>query len=319
MHMNILMRGWVALPAKPFVFGYLALYALTLGVLARYAGFDPGDALGVFCTLGVLFTFLAWLFTRKHRAASPSLRQPGVEMAVVSAYLLVFAIGVLGYGFTWLKQDFTDPRDHTLAVMVTKLLTMVLIPALLLRGLGHPSRDTLRFDFRWKQHGLALLGLGFLLLLFQAFAGQGLHELSGLHPSVGTLLLGVPLCFVYLCIDTGLTEEYLFRVVLQTRLSAWLKSETAGVVVMSVLFGLAHAPGYYLRGSFAAEGVSSSATLLLSLGYPIVITSVVGFMFGLLWARTRSLGLIVMLHAVTDLLPNLADFLRTWSGSPLGQ
>jgi len=232
----------------------------------------------------------------------------------VLAYLLVFTFVVLGYGFTWLKQDFADPRSHDLMVTLTKLVSMVLIPALLLKAFGYRLRDTLRPNFQWKRHGLTLLGLGLLLLLFQAFAGQGLQQLSALHPSPGTLLLGVPLCFVYLCVDTGLTEEYLFRVVLQTRLSAWFKSETAGVVVMSVLFGLAHAPGYYLRGSFAAEGMGTNATLLLSVGYTIVITSVVGFMFGLLWARTRSLGLIVMLHAITDLLPNLTDFIHTWMG-----
>ena len=314
MYMNIAQKGWDSIPAKPYVFGYLALYGLTLWVLARYVGFDPGDAIGVFLTLGLGFTFLAWLFTLKSRAEAPVLRRPGVEMGAVFAYLVIFAFGFLGYGFSWLKQEFTDPRAHDLAVMLAKLIAMVLIPALLLKRLGHPLRETLKLNFRWKQHGLVLLGLGLLMLLFQAFGGQGLHRLSALNPSTASLLWGVPLCFLYLCIDTGLTEEYLFRVVLQTRLSAWLKSETAGVVVMALLFGLAHAPGYYLRGAFAADGMSGSQTLLLSVGYTVVITSVVGFMFGMLWARTRSLALIVMLHALTDLIPNLAEFIQTWSG-----
>lgn len=314
--MNLIQKGWGAIPAKRYIAGYLILYALTLWVLARFAGFDPGDALGVFATLGVGFTFLAWLFTLKSRAEAPQIHRPGLEMGVVFAYLLLFAFGVLGYGFSWLKQAFTDPRSHDLAVMLAKLVTMVLIPALLLKGLGHPLRETLKPNFRWRRHGLVLLGLGALMLLFQAFGGQGLQRLTASHASAGSLLWGVPLCFIYLCIDTGLTEEYLFRVVLQTRLSAWLKSETAGVVVMALLFGLAHAPGYYLRGAFAADGMSSGATLLLSVGYTVVVTSVVGFMFGLLWARTRSLALIVMLHAITDLIPNLAEFIQTWSGIP---
>lgn len=314
--MNVIQKGWAAVPAKRYIAGYLILYALTLWVLARYAGFEPGDALGVFATLGVVFTFLAWLFTRKSRAEAPRIARPGLEMGVVLAYLLLFAFGFLGYGLSWLKQEFADPRTHDVAVSVAKLVSMVLIPALLLKGLGHPLRETLRPNFHWRQHGLTLLGLGLLMMLFQAFGGQGLHRLSALHPSTGSLLLGVPLCFVYLCIDTGVTEEYLFRVVLQTRLSAWLRSETAGVVVMALLFGLAHAPGYYLRGAFAADGMSTGATLLLSVGYTVVVTSVVGFMFGLLWARTRSLALIVMLHALTDLIPNLAEFIQTWSGMP---
>jgi len=35
--------------------------------------------------------------------------------------------------------------------------------------------------------------------------------------------------------------------------------------------------------------------------------------FGVLWWRTRSFALVVLLHAWMDLLPNLADFIRTWS------
>lgn len=302
------------IPAKPYIAGYLALYFLTLWVLARYAGFDPGDAIGVFLTLGVGFTFLAWLFTLKSRAEAPVIQRPGLEMGAVFLYLLIFAFGFLGYGLSWLKQAFTDPRSHDLAVMVAKLITMVLLPALLLKYLGHPLRETLRLNLQWKRLALPLLGLGLLMLLFQAFGGQGLQRLSALHAPTSSLLWSVPLCFLYLCVDTGLTEEYLFRVVLQTRLSAWLKSETAGVVVMALLFGLAHAPGYYLRGAFAADGMSTGQTLLLSVGYTVVITSVVGFMFGILWARTRSLALIVMLHALTDLIPNLSDFIQTWSG-----
>lgn len=310
--MNRLSLLYGRIPAKPFVFGYLALYALTLWVLAHYAGFAPGDALGVFATLGVAFTFLAWVATRGQYAKTPWIDRPGVEMGAVLAYLLLFAFGVLGYGFTWLKLTFTDPRAHDVTVMVAKLITMVLIPALLLRSLGHPLQETLKPNFRWRHHGPVLLGLGALMLLFQAFGGQGLQRLMALHASTGMTLWALPLCFLYLCIDTGLTEEYLFRVVLQTRLAAWLKSETAGVVVMALLFGLAHAPGYYLRGAFAADGMSTGQTLLLSVGYTVVITSVVGFMFGMLWVRTRSLALLVVLHALTDLIPNLSDFIQTW-------
>jgi hypothetical protein len=50
----------------------------------------------------------------------------------------------------------------------------------------------------------------------------------------------------------------------------------------------------------------------MSVGYAVVVTSVVSFLFGLLWARTRSLVLVALLHAMTDLLPNLAAFIRSW-------
>jgi membrane protease YdiL (CAAX protease family) len=50
------------------------------------------------------------------------------------------------------------------------------------------------------------------------------------------------------------------------------------------------------------------------MAYAIVVVSPIGFMFGVLWTRTRSLGLVVLLHGFTDVVPNLAPFARTWFG-----
>jgi membrane protease YdiL (CAAX protease family) len=83
---------------------------------------------------------------------------------------------------------------------------------------------------------------------------------------------------------------------------------------MAVLFGLAHAPGYVLRGGHAAEGMAIAPDPLAAMAYAIVVVSPIGFMFGVLWTRTRSLGLVVLLHGFTDVVPNLAPFARTWFG-----
>jgi hypothetical protein len=37
-------------------------------------------------------------------------------------------------------------------------------------------------------------------------------------------------------------------------------------------------------------------------------------MFGVLWARTRSLLLVVLLHGWADTIPNLAPLVQTWLG-----
>ena len=42
------------------------------------------------------------------------------------------------------------------------------------------------------------------------------------------------------------------------------------------------------------------------------IIAVYCLMFGVLWARTRSLALVVLVHGFTDLIPNLAPFVKTW-------
>jgi len=101
-------------------------------------------------------------------------------------------------------------------------------------------------------------------------------------------------------------------VLLQTRLTAMLKSEIAGIVLASLLFGLVHAPGFYRRTAMTQEGLSTHPALWMAVGYSIVITSVAGFVFGVLWSRTRNFLLLVVVHAAADLLPNLVPTLHAF-------
>lgn len=172
--------------------------------------------------------------------------------------------------------------------------------------------DLLRWNLNLRKLVWPLLAMMVLVVAFQLIFGQALPRLHALHPGIGTLLFFLPVCFLYQALDAGLMEEFLFRVVVQTRFAALFRSETAGVIAMSVLFGLAHAPGYYLRAVDTSVGTHPS--VLIASGYGVVMISVFGFMFGLLWARTRSLGFVVLLHGAADWLPNLADFIQTWSG-----
>ena len=113
--------------------------------------------------------------------------------------------------------------------------------------------------------------------------------------------------------EAGLCEEFLFRAFLQTRLADALNSELAGVCLGALVFGLAHAPGLYLRGQALLEGADAHPTILWAIAYSVAIISPAGLLFGTLWSRTRSLGLVVVLHALTDLLPDLASFIQIWA------
>ena len=66
-----------------------------------------------------------------------------------------------------------------------------------------------------------------------------------------------------------------------------------------------HAPGLYLRRNLTQEGLPAHPSLLMAIGYSIVITSTAGFLFGVLWARTRNFAVIVVAHGMADLLPNI--------------
>jgi len=49
-----------------------------------------------------------------------------------------------------------------------------------------------------------------------------------------------------------------------------------------------------------------------AVAYAIVVLSVSGIFFGIVWARTRNLFAVMFIHAATDLLPNFKQFVSTW-------
>ena len=91
-----------------------------------------------------------------------------------------------------------------------------------------------------------------------------------------------------------------------------MDSEIGGIVIASVLFGLLHAPGLYLRTAGTQEALGANPSLLSAVGYSFVITSVAGFFLGTLWARTRNFAVVVLVHVATDLLPNLVPIVKAW-------
>ena len=97
-----------------------------------------------------------------------------------------------------------------------------------------------------------------------------------------------------------------------SRLRRGLEPNRKAGAAASVL--ASEAPGYVLRGGHVAEGMAIAPDPLTAAAYAVVVVSPIGFLFGVLWARTRSFGLVVLLHGFTDLVPNLASFARTWFG-----
>lgn len=294
------------------------IYALAFGVslwaLSTFPGFSLTEPLFAFGTLAVVFPLLAVALTRNARSEVSVIARPVSELSAILGYLAVFAVAVLGFGFSAINATWPEDPTQSFVKLAAKLLTMVALPVLLLRGFGHTTGETLALRWNWQRHGRALIGVGLALLAFQAIFGRGLQTLLALHLNPTTLLWAVPAAFVWIVFEAGLCEEVLFRVGLQTRLAAVLNSEFAAVCLASLVFGLAHAPGLYLRGAALMEGAGAHPTLLWSVAYSVAIISPAGFLLGTLWSRTRSLGLIVLLHALTDLLPGITQFYQSWNG-----
>ena len=105
-------------------------------------------------------------------------------------------------------------------------------------------------------------------------------------------LLWVLASWTWLSAEAGLCEEFLFRACLQSRLAAWL--EIAGRRHRVDLGHLRPRPlaGIYLRGGPGVDGWSTDPIQVAA--FTIATLSPLSVALGLLWARSRSLLLIVL-------------------------
>jgi membrane protease YdiL (CAAX protease family) len=77
---------------------------------------------------------------------------------------------------------------------------------------------------------------------------------------------------------------------------------------MALIFGLAHAPGFIFRHAGTVEGLGANPTALDAVAYSITTLAVSGVFFGVIWARTKNLFALMLIHAAGDLFPNLSEF-----------
>ena len=290
---------------------YVLTYGATLYAMVRLGGFEAGEALGVFAVLGLGFSVVAWLLTIGIQPLPYQVRQPRQETLALLIYLVPLA-AFIAYGFSAIHRWVPGEPADSLAILAVKLSVFVVIPGWMIAArFGYSVRQLAPISTKIS-HLLVFVGMAVALLAFQSIAGRGLRDIAGAHVSGDTLVFGMPLVFVWLMIEVGVVEEFFFRVLLQSRLAAAVRSELGGIVLASLLFGLVHAPGLYLRTNVTQEGLSAHPSLWMAVGYSIVITSVAGFFFGVLWARTRNFLLLILVHAAADLLPNTLPTLRAF-------
>jgi membrane protease YdiL (CAAX protease family) len=310
---NIFGNVWVLLG--------LAAYGVSLAILWPNKSFGHADAIIELLIFGVGFPILAWVTTLHARPLEITMRRSAGEMWLLFACLVGVilyllwgpALSELFIPLKWLAA----PRAKFLIVLARKLIVFVAIPFVLFRVI---------FGCRWRDFGVQLaglralatnhlpvvLGLSAVILIFQYFLGGGAAPLRHGEFRAGQLAIGLPLCFAWLFVEAGLVEEFFFRALLQTRLAAWFKSEVTGVALMALVFGLAHAPGFILRHAGLEEAIGANPSPADSIAYAIVVLSVGGIFFGIVWARTKNLFAVMFIHAATDLLPNLKEFVEIW-------
>jgi hypothetical protein len=206
---NLLKNWW-------FIFA-IALYLAALVVLSRQSEFSLSEALIELAIFGFAFPLLAWLTTRRAKRLAVDSHPTGTEMLVLAGYILVLAF-YLAFGLqaidSWLPPHWiASERIRFLVVLGKKLVVFVVLPVAIFGGGFRCSLRNFGFQssgFRelFRSHLPLVLISCCAILIFQYFLGGGAAPLREGKFSATELWFGLPLCLLWLIIETGLVEEF---------------------------------------------------------------------------------------------------------------
>lgn len=303
-----------------YFIAYVVLYMATLILLVTKEDMAMEEVTALLLIIGLLFCSVAYFLTR---SATPIFTDKSTQQRewILLSLLVLYFVGFITY-----YKELIDllplnmaahPQLEEVAKALMKLIFMCIIPLLGYRAIYQFSLSDWGLTVKTKdlfnrKSLLTLFIFMLIILLFQYVAGNGAKPIREGLLSTRQLAIGLPLCFIWLILEVGLVEEFFFRSLLQSRLSQLLKSQIGGIMVSALIFGLAHAPGIYLRGGGTIANLGADPSLLMSIGYSIVTLSVAGFFLSIIWAKTKNFWLIVAIHAMVDLLPQLSGFVELW-------
>lgn len=295
----------------PIVFIYAGIFLLSLGLAVwRRKTFPLGETLMVSLIIGLGFTALVyWIAPRPGTVPVPQ----GVKASQVIftvAYLFITA-ALLIRGAPVPKSWQEKPFKKKFATLAFKLVVFVLVPLAALRLIWRTGWADLGFSA-----GKVLPQLGAAALLILVFGGFNLLAGGAAAPirkgqfTLRQAAAGMSLAFLWNVLEVGVVEEFYFRAFLQGRLTSFFQSPAAGIAAASLLFGLAHAPGIYLRRGDRHGPLGEHPALIDAILYTILGLSPTGWFTGLLYWRCQSLLAPILVHAAVDAVAHAAEFLE---------
>jgi membrane protease YdiL (CAAX protease family) len=311
----------MALFRNPYFLSFGLIYVVAVVTLATTGVYSLAEPIFMLLIFGILLPGIAYFLCRKCeplltrvQASRREIQVTFVLVAFIAAYLVWGGELLNAVIYRWVDES---PRVDFFLIIAKKVLVFVLIPYWVLsRGFG----------YRWQDFGfvknvrsaftppyLALMAVFFFLYLgIQFLLGQAAQPLFRGEFSTLAIVVGGFLLYILLVIEVGLVEEFFFRAVLQARLAAWLRSETAGLFLMALIFGLAHAPGLYLREAGAVTALGSEPNMASAVAYSVAVVALAGLAFGVIWAKTRNIYVLILIHAWVDTPSGLPDFLNAF-------
>jgi membrane protease YdiL (CAAX protease family) len=304
-----------------YIIIYLIIYSISVTLMIIMVHYPAGELISIFILLGPILTSMAYFISRTSSPLFSDRNGQAKESMVILALIIYIMIVI-----TW-RKDITslffqdrileNERLESFITLIFKLLAFVVIPLILYFVL---------YRFTLKDWGINLpikayftrksitifFIMTFMLFLVQFYMGNGAKPIREGLLTQKQLLFGLPLFYIWLIFEVGIVEEFFFRNLLQSRISVILNSQTGGIVISALVFGLAHAPGIFLREGGVLANLGEEPSLWLSIGYSISVLSIAGLFLAVIWAKTRNFWLIVGIHAFVDTLPGLKDFIELW-------
>ncbi len=225
------------------------------------------------------FGFLFWWMSRSGGAAAPDIKYPALELILALCLVLVWVgwrIGICANVFPFLPPNLNCYQSPEYDI-APKLVENVVIPGAILLALGYRWR-ALGVQWSWRAWWITLPAL-----MVAAAVGLYLHQKQpfGFVQGTGNFIVGA-----------GLPEEFLFRMVLLTRLEGWMKNSSWSLLAASVIFGLSHLPIDYLVFTKHDWRETWITALTFQMGY--------GFVFAFAYQRIRNIWPLALLHGMVD-------------------
>ena len=289
---------------------FLALWAASVAFLAATGGnfLFPISSLVIF---GGVLSGLAILVTRKTNAPAVPVKRPQRESIVLLIFLAFYAFVAFGPVMSAVKNALPPGAVREAVVVGFKLVVHLVLPAILILAAGGWLRGIA--DAGLRRPGVLLLLVAFSALMvglvaalnsiFETLAATGLSSVQ--------IAGWIAVAWLWMSVEAGLCEEFLFRGLLQSRLTAWFGSAAWSIVAMAVIFALVHVPGFYLRGGEAVAKQAQTLPQIIALTIGAICP--IALMFGVLWQRTRSFLLVVVVHGAVDAMPAVERMIRMWS------
>jgi len=227
----------------------------------------------------------------------PMINSDSFDLRKEAIFGIVYFAIYLGYLFVNPENEFM----HWITLVFLPLILIYLFQKMTLPVASFmQSLASIGLDRNNLKNGLywAIL-IGLAISFLQLFLSRQSSQIWQTFQS-GKVIYLFPLTFLIMFFTAGLTEEFFFRGVLQTRLARLFKSNFWAVVATSALFSLYHLPYAYLNPRWPSHGNWMAAIGSAS------FLGIAGLILGTVYVKTKSnLLACILVHSLTNVLPGM--------------